>query len=244
MGRMGTVELFVGNPTLHSFLSFFRPNLTPGAVDDSSSSSAVLHGMLELTRHVLGGTEAWVLRIGEDRCRVVMENPAGCDPVPLSGKGMTGRFHKETSPLLVLEDGSHGVCLEVLRASDKRDPFYLVVVKLPTRMNLGEREKGLLDGLRCAFAAACINLPVKHERRMPPDPVSHLVCCAACRRLQTGHQAWTHWDHLSDRQAFLKPVSHTICEACAIKLYGLALAKDDQSAENETCTCFHSHDNQ
>lgn len=244
MARIDTVEFFMGNPTLHSILSIFRPNLTRGSVDDSSSLSEVLQVMLELTRQILGGSEAWLLEGFEDRCKAVMEDPAGCAPVPLPGKVMTGRFHREPSPLVVLEDGSHGLCLEVLHASDKREPFYLVVVKLPTRMDLGEREKGLLDGLRCAFAAACINLPVKHERRMPPEPVSHLVCCAACRRLQTGHQAWTHWDHLSDRQAFFKPVSHTICEACALKLYGLALAKDDQSAENETCTCFHSHDNQ
>jgi hypothetical protein len=159
-------------------------------------------------------------------------------------KMMAGRFHREPSPLVVLEDGSHGVCLEVLRASDKRDPFYLVVVKLPARMELGEREKGLLDGLRCAFAAACIHLPVTPKTRRLSDSASHLVCCAACRRLQTDHQAWTHWDLFTDRQAFFKPVSHTICEACAIKLYGLALAKDDQQAEDEARTCLHHHDNE
>ena len=212
-------------------LHYVCPSLTPGAIDDSSNSSQVLQVMLEMTRHVLGGTEAWLLESGEDCCEVVMQNPAGCDPVPPSGKMMTGQFHQDPYPHCILKDGSHGVCLEVLRASDKQDPFYLVVVKLPSRMDLGEREKGLLGGLCCAFAAACINLQVKHEWRMPSDTVSHLVCCAACRRLQTGHQAWTHWDHLSDRQAFLKPVSHTVCEACAIKLYGLALGKYDQQPE-------------
>lgn len=200
--------------------------------------------MLELTRHVLGGTEAWLMEGLEDRCKVVMENPAGCGPVPLSSKVMTVRFHREHNPLVVLEDGSNGVCLEVLRAFDKRDPFYLVVVKLPSRMDLGEREKGLLDGLRCAFAAACIHLPATPKTRQLSDSVSHLVCCASCRRLQTDHHGWTHWDHLMDRRAFMKPVSHTICETCAIKLYGLALAKDDQQFEDEARTCLHYHGNE
>ncbi len=244
MARIDTVKFFMGNPTLHSILSFFRPNLTRGSVDDSSSSSEVLQVMLELTRQVLGGSEAWLLEGFEDRCKAVMEDPADCGPVPLLGKVMIGRFHREPSPLVVLEDGSHGLCLEVLHASYKSDPFYLVLVKLPARMDLGEREKGLLDGLRCAFAAACIHLPVTHNARRLSDSMNHLVCCAACRRLQTDDRQWTHWDLLADRGAFTKPVSHTVCEACAIKLYGLTLAKDDQSAENETCTCFHSHDNQ
>lgn len=228
MARIDTVEFFVGNPPLHSILSFFRPNLTRGLVDDSSNSSEVLQAMLELTRQVLGGSEAWLLEGLEYRFKAVVQDPADCGPVPLTGKLIIGRFHREPGPLVVLEDGSRGLCLEVLHASDKRDPFYLLVVKLPARLDLGEREKGLLDGLRCAFAAACIHLPLTHKARRLSDSMSHLVCCAACRRLQADHQQWTHWDLLADRGAFIKPVSYTVCEACASKLYGLALAKDDQ----------------
>jgi hypothetical protein len=143
------------------------------------------------------------MEVGKEKCKVLAYNPSGCGLSVLPGKLLNGGMHNDPNPLVVLEDGSHGLCTEVLGTAGEEDSFYLLVIKMPARIQLGERVTGMLDGSRCAFAA-CIKLRFAYEKRVPPNTVSHLVCCAACCRLQTGHQAWTHWDHLSDRQAFFE----------------------------------------
>lgn len=222
--------------------SIFHANPTPNDVADSFSSIQLLQVMLELTRNILGGARAWLMEAKGDKCMMILDNPSGCCPFSFLGNAMNCLSHVEPYNLLLLEDGTHVICMDVLHTSDTTDSFYIVVVNLPARMELCDREKGLLDGLRCAFAAACINLPIKQEKTRRSDVFSHLVCCAQCRRLKTNNQVWTHWDHFTNRQELLKPVSHTICETCAIKLYGLAIAIDSQKLVNEWSIHYTDND--
>lgn len=215
----------------------------PIKTDESSNSAGMLKIMVEMTRQILIGTEAWLVEGGKDAYKLLMTNLTGCAPAALPERLLAARFEKDPSSLVVFEDSSHGVCLETLCVSDRGGPFYLVLAKLPARMELGDQEKGLLDDMRCAFDAACLVLPKTTKPVKPPVPVDYPVYGASCRRLHSGNQAWTHCHHSSDRQAFLKTVPQTICEACAIKLYGLALAYEGKKSQNESPTRYHSHDN-
>ena len=110
----------------------------------------------------------------------------------------------------------------MLRASDTEDPFYLVVVKLPARMDLGERDKGLLDGLCCAFSATCINRQLKSAagRREPLG-----VLCRV-PQASDGPSSLDALGPLKRTPAFLNPASQTAFATCAINKYGLALKKN------------------
>jgi hypothetical protein len=89
---------------------------------------------------------------------VMVNKPVAHTQGELLDKVLACWLEKDPGCLIFSQEGYHWICLEVLTESEKRIPSYLVLIKLSERMRLGRREKGLLDGLRFAFAAACIQL--------------------------------------------------------------------------------------
>lgn len=192
-----------------------------------------------MTRQILGGIKAWLLKIENGQFRVLMANPVNSALPSLDTLAFL--FNAEPGPVLFSKNGRHGLYFEVLRSAEKSDTFHLLVLDLSGRLELGERERGLLDGLRCAFAAACIHLNAAAKTSMDTGHLSQVVCCSCCRKLQTGQGTWSYWDHLPDPHLLFQPVSHTVCEACAMKLYGLSLANTDLVQETEPHMSFSHH---
>lgn len=218
---------------------YVPPSLTPGAIDDSSNSPQVLHVMLELTHHVLGVTDAWLLERGEDCCEVVMQNPAGCDPVPLPGKMMTGQFHKDPYPHCILKDGSRDVCLDVLRASDKQDPFYLVAVKLAAQMDLGGAEER-------AAGRTVLRLYCRvHQSAAEECAGRHKPLGVLCRVPQASERP----SSLDARGPLKRPpgtfdtcVSYGVCNLRHQRVWA-GSGKKYQEPEVEWCMHYHDHEN-
>lgn len=166
----------------------------PSKSGRTSNGIEILEAILEMTRHILGVIEARLMEVGKEKCKVLAYNPSGCGLSVLPGKPLNGGMHNDPNPLVVLEDGSHGLCTEVLGTAGEEDSFYLLVIKMPARIQLGERVTSMLDGSRSAFAAF-IKLRFAYEKRVSPNTVSHLVCCAACagfrQPIKPGHTGTT-----------------------------------------------------
>jgi hypothetical protein len=190
----------------------------------STGGASILKHLLEMTRVLLGGSGAWLLESRGETTVVVDEDVSGRQPAR-PPDGLLAAWLRNTEHEMVSWAGSNYICMDVLRSGDGRAAYYVVVVSLSSQIDFGQRLQGMLDGLRCAYAAACVDLGRGPEVNVPSQPEDFTVSCSACHRVQISPGVWSHWDHLNNRRLCLGPLTHTICEPCAVKFYGLHLAR-------------------
>ncbi len=204
----------------------FSPAASSADVPADSCSLRVVKSLLQMTREILGGSGAWLVEKRNEKCTTLIATPAGGQASPLPESVASKGFQHDQESQSVCVDGFQFVFMDVIQAPSASAVSHLVAIMLQDRIILRERAKGVLDGIRCAFATALSELDRSSKVTRIAATPNQIVCCSACRKIQTGQGTWGYWDELPDRNFFRMPVSHTVCEACAIKLYGLALVKD------------------
>lgn len=111
------------------------------------------------------------------------------------------------------------LCAGLTPAMVAGGPFFTLGVLFEGPFRMTERRSGVVDGFR-----GSLQVMIGRERelnglaeRLYGQDVE--AACACCRRLKTREYGWLHWD---DHRflAFGRPTSHTVCESCAVAIYG------------------------
>lgn len=136
-------------------------------------------------------------------------------------------FFEDEKRVMISCKGNHTiVCAGMLPLAELDGSFFTLAVHLEGSFRLTERTSGMLDAFRCS-----IQVMLSHQLsvmelmdRMPGREVE--ATCVCCRRLKSrGVNGWQHWDDYRFSTTG-QATSHSICESCAIELYGEEVMKE------------------
>lgn len=191
---------------------------TPASGD--AAASLALYG-LETACNLLGGMNAWVTRHGDGKSHMVMVLKPDMEIDPLLNSILVNSAaNTHRRPVMVMPWKQDTLLCASLSAQPEADGCaYMLGMIFTGAFVMTERLAGVVDGLRCSLQVLISRhlswerLKTKHEAQ------EQTVTCCCCRRMHTAEQGWMHWDDFR----FLKTgrgSSHTVCEQCALALYG------------------------
>ncbi|MDI1313278.1 hypothetical protein [Prosthecobacter sp.] len=177
--------------------------------------------VLEAACKLMGGTNAWVRRNSGDCCQIVAQhNSTYKNDSSLNTILFNAAQQIYPRPVL-LKTGNRDtllcVCLSDGNASDGFSYMFGMLIAGP--FELTERLAGIVDGLRCSLHTLIWSQASWQMTEGMKEQQMLAVTCSLCRRRHTTENGWMHWDDF----LFLKTgraSSHTVCEPCALALYG------------------------
>jgi len=177
--------------------------------------------VLQTACGLLGGKNAWVMRYSNDSCQMVnllgsyMEIGAS-----LSALLLHAAQNLDQGPVRMMRwNDDTLMCASLSVQSESDGCTYMLCMLFTGQIMLNERSAGIVDGLRCCMHGLISQQLSKQRLEAILAPGLQPVACAGCRRMHTPDHGWMHWDDWR----FLttgRGSSHTICEKCALAIYG------------------------
>jgi hypothetical protein len=176
--------------------------------------------VLEAAYTVLGGIRAWIMRIEDGTCEIVTSAfslPPG--DWELGQMASCRYFFEGVEQTTISCRGEQTLLSAGLTFAEEGGLFFVLGVLFEGTFRLTDRVSGILEGFRWSLQ---VMISSQVELRALADQLHATdveTACACCRRMKTRSHGWLHWDDhrfLSRGQA----TSHSLCESCAVAIYG------------------------